>query len=96
VFREDLFYRLNVVGLRTPPLRERGEDIPLLVSYFLAKFAARVPRRISGISRAARECLLDYDRPGDVRELQIAIESAVVLGAGEEILPDAFRPGLAA
>jgi Nif-specific regulatory protein len=87
-FREDLFYRLNVVSLRMPGLRERREDISLLVSYFAAKYAKRANRNILGISPQARAFLLNYDWPGNVRELENAIERAVVLGSSDLILPE--------
>jgi len=88
VFREDLFYRLNVVSLRMPPLREHREDIPLLASYFASKFAQRANRTVLGISPQARACLVNYDWPGNVRELENAIERAVVLGSSDLILPE--------
>lgn len=88
VFREDLFYRLNVVSLRMPALRERREDIPLLASYFASKYAQRAGRSVLGISPAARACLTNYDWPGNVRELENAIERAVVLGSSDLILPE--------
>ncbi len=87
-FREDLFYRLNVVSLRMPPLRERREDIPLLASYFAAKFSQRSNRPVLGVSPQARACLTNYDWPGNVRELENAIERAVVLGSSDVILPE--------
>ena len=87
-FREDLFYRLNVVSLRMPPLRERREDIPLLASYFASKYAQRSGRPVLGITPEARTCLTNYDWPGNVRELENAIERAVVLGSSELILPE--------
>jgi transcriptional regulator with GAF, ATPase, and Fis domain len=87
-FREDLFYRLNVVALRMPALRERREDIPLLASYFAAKYAKRANRNVLGISPQARGCLTNYDWPGNVRELENAIERAVVLGSSDLILPE--------
>ena len=87
-FREDLYYRLNVVSLRMPSLRDRRSDISLLASYFAAKFAKRSNRVILGISPQARACLLNYDWPGNVRELENAIERAVVLGSSELILPE--------
>jgi Nif-specific regulatory protein len=87
-FREDLFYRLNVVALRMPALRERREDIPLLSSYFAAKFAQRSNRAVLGVSPQARACLTAYDWPGNVRELENAIERAVVLGSSDLILPE--------
>ncbi len=85
-FREDLFYRLNVVSITLPPLRERREDIPLLVRHFAAKYAAGRRPGLE-ISPEAWAYLVNYDWPGNVRELENAIESAVVLGAGYQILP---------
>ncbi|HEY0380356.1 MAG TPA: sigma 54-interacting transcriptional regulator [Pyrinomonadaceae bacterium] len=87
-FRQDLYYRLNVVSLSMPPLRERREDIPLLASYFVQKYADRCNRRVRGISSEARARLVSYDWPGNVRELENAIERAVVLGTTELILPE--------
>jgi Nif-specific regulatory protein len=87
-FREDLFYRLNVVSLRMPALRERREDIPLLANYFAAKFSQRSNRAVLGLSAQARACLTNYDWPGNVRELENAIEYAVVLGSSDIILPE--------
>src|ERR1700678_2651210 len=87
-FREDLFYRLNVVSLRMPALRERREDIPLLGSYFAPQFSQRSNRPVLGVSPQARTCLTNYDWPGNVRELENAIERAVVLGSTELILPE--------
>jgi len=87
-FREDLYYRLNVVSLRMPPLRERREDIPLLASYFASKYSKRANRPVLGISTEARQCLANYDWPGNVRELENAIERAVVLGSSDLILPE--------
>jgi Nif-specific regulatory protein len=85
-FRQDLFYRLNVVGLETPPLRDRPEDIPLLANYFAAKYGEKCNRRITGIAAEAQARLLAYDWPGNVRELENAIERAVVLGNTDRIL----------
>jgi Nif-specific regulatory protein len=87
-FREDLYYRLNVVSLRMPALRERREDIGLLASYFAAKFSKRSNRPVLGISPQARACLQNYDWPGNVRELENAIERAIVLGSTDLILPE--------
>ena len=87
-FREDLYFRLNVVSIKAPALRTRREDIPLLANYFLSKYATKTKRRIRGISPRARACLTRYDWPGNVRELQNAVESAVVLGSSELILPE--------
>ena len=87
-FRHDLYYRLNVVSLEMPPLRERREDIMLLASYFVEKYGARCNRKLKGISAEARACLTAYDWPGNVRELENTIERAVVLGTTEWILPE--------
>ena len=87
-FREDLFYRLNVVRLRMPALRERKEDILTLAESFVEKFSHQFNRRIRGISVNAKKILLKYDFPGNVRELQNLIERAVVLGSSEWITPE--------
>jgi transcriptional regulator with GAF, ATPase, and Fis domain len=87
-FRTDLYYRLNVVSINMPPLRERREDIPLLADHFLGKFSAKVGRYIQGFSPEARSRLRGHDWPGNVRELQNAIEHAVVLGTSELIMPE--------
>ena len=87
-FRQDLYYRLNVVSVTVPPLRERREDIPLLALYFASKFAARRRRPFKGISADARRILMNYGWPGNVRELENAIEHAMVLGVSDEILPE--------
>ena len=87
-FRSDLYYRLNVVSLHMPPLREHREDIPLLAAFFAAQHGEKVKRRIAGISPEARACLMRYDWPGNVRELENAIERAVVLGSTELILAE--------
>jgi len=87
-FRKDLYYRLNVVSLEMPPLRERREDIPMLARYFAAKHGKRVTRKLSGLSPEALSRLEAYDWPGNVRELENAIERAVVLGTTELIIPE--------
>lgn len=87
-FREDLYYRLNVVAIEVPALRERKEDIPLLAAWFVKKFSVAANRHVSGISAQARNCLLGYDWPGNVRELENAIERAVVLGSADLVLPE--------
>jgi transcriptional regulator with GAF, ATPase, and Fis domain len=87
-FREDLYYRLNVVSFFIPPLRERAEDIPLLVNYFAAKYGNKLSRCIGGISPEARNRLMKYAWPGNVRELENAIERAVALGSSEFIMPE--------
>ena len=86
-FREDLFYRLNVVPIHLPPLRERKDDIPLLVEHFLEKLNKRLRRDVKRVSAEAMQCLLEYPWPGNVRELENAIEQALVKCRGEEILP---------
>jgi Nif-specific regulatory protein len=94
-FRHDLYYRLNVVSLDMPPLRERREDIMLLAYYFAQKYSAKCNRKLKGISPEARESLVAYDWPGNVRELENAIERAVVLGTTDFILPKDFVGGFA-
>ncbi|HEX5875662.1 MAG TPA: sigma 54-interacting transcriptional regulator [Pyrinomonadaceae bacterium] len=88
VFRHDLYYRLNVVSLEMPALRDRREDIMLLANYFADKYGARCNRRLRGFSPEARACLTAYDWPGNVRELENTIERAIVLGTAEWILPE--------
>lgn len=88
LFRSDLFYRLNVLHLEMPPLRQRQEDIPLLARYFAVRYGEKCSRRITSISLDAQKRLLSYDWPGNVRELENAIERAVVLGTTDSILPE--------
>jgi DNA-binding NtrC family response regulator len=90
-FREDLYYRLNVVNIELPHLRERKEDIPLLAEHFLNKFASENRKEITGFSPDAIELLLDYDWPGNVRELENAVERAVIL-AQDSIITAADLP----
>jgi Nif-specific regulatory protein len=87
-FRRDLYYRLNVVSLAVPPLRDRPEDIPLLANLFARRHAANMKRRLSGVSADALAYLTAYEWPGNVRELENAIERAVVLGSTDLIVPD--------
>ena len=87
-FRADLYYRLNVISITMPPLRQRREDTLLLAKYFAVKYGRQCKRRITSISSEASARLLKYDWPGNVRELENAIERAVVLGNTETILPD--------
>jgi two-component system response regulator HydG len=87
-FREDLYHRLNVVMLESPPLRERKEDIGLLARYFLQRSSERCKRRVEGLSREAEDILVQYSWPGNVRELENAMERAVVLGVSEWVLPE--------
>jgi len=84
-FREDLYYRLNVVNIHVPPLRERQEDIKLLAKYFMEKYAASMNRKKISIDDAALKRLEEYDFPGNVRELENMIERAIVIGNGKEI-----------
>ena len=93
-FRKDLYYRLNVVTLTIPPLRERREDVPLLAAYFVRRHAAKCQRTVKGIAPAARALLSRYDWPGNVRELSNAIERAVVLGSSDVIMPDDLPEGV--
>ncbi|NIP84633.1 MAG: AAA domain-containing protein, partial [Planctomycetales bacterium] len=87
-FREDLYYRLNVIPIHIPPLRQRREDIPELVGYFLNYYNELNDRFVVHIHRDALQALQDYDWPGNVRELQNYIERAVVLAEGDELTPD--------
>ena len=89
-FREDLFYRINVIPIALPPLRERREDIPLLAEHFLAKYAEQMDKVISGISHVAMELLLRHDWPGNIRQLENALERAVALETTPAILPDSL------
>lgn len=84
-FREDLFYRLNVVSIRVPPLRERKEDVSVLIDHFINKFAAENRKKILGLTAEARDLLIKYDYPGNVRELENIMERAVVIARGETI-----------
>ena len=96
-FREDLFYRLNVIQVVLPPLRDRAEDIPLLANHFLARFATKNGKPLRGLTAAALEALEAHGWPGNVRELENAIERAVVLSRSAELdlddLPDQVRSG---
>jgi two-component system response regulator AtoC len=87
-FREDLYYRLNVLPIRVPPLRERPEDITVLVEHFIARNNAKLGTPISSATPKAQRMLLSYHWPGNVRELENAIERAMVLAEGEQITPD--------
>ena len=90
-FRQDLFYRLNVVDIHLPPLRQRKDDIPALMDHFLKRFAQENGRKITGFSAAAKKLFLEYEWPGNVRELQNAIERAVVLSEGATLEPQHFQ-----
>ena len=89
-FREDLYYRINVIPVRLPALRERGQDIPLLADHFVTKFAVQMKKDITGMSGAAVACLRAYPWPGNVRELENAIERAVALERTPAILPESL------
>ena len=89
-FREDLFYRINVIQVHLPPLRERQEDIPLLAEHFLTKYREQMGKEISSISQDAMACLAAYEWPGNIRELENAIERAVALESSSAILPESL------
>ena len=91
-FREDLYYRLNVIQIGLPPLRDRTEDIPLLVTHFLEKYALELGKPVAGFSEAAMERLLEYGFPGNVRELENMVERAVALSQGGPIGPESLPP----
>lgn len=91
-FREDLYYRLNVIHIHVPPLRERKDDIPLLVASFLEEFAVENGKNIKGIDSQAKSAIYNYNWPGNIRELRNCIESAVVMCSGEEIKLEDLPP----
>jgi DNA-binding NtrC family response regulator len=91
-FREDLFYRINVFPLALPPLRERKEDLPELAGHFVERFAERVGRHLRGITSEAVMRLMEYDWPGNIRELENVIERAMIVARGEWV--DAVDLGL--
>jgi DNA-binding NtrC family response regulator len=93
-FREDLYYRLNVIEIRMPPLRERREDIPLLVDAFLKKCAEASKKAVKGLTESALALLMDYPWPGNVRELENVIERAVTLARGEKVMPEDLPPAI--
>ena len=93
-FREDLYYRLNVIEISLPPLRDRKEDIPLLCEMLLQKSAARVEKSIKGIAESALGLLMDYEWPGNVRELENVIERAVTLAQGEKVTTEDLPSGI--
>ena len=94
-FRQDLFYRLNVLTIRIPPLRERIDDIPLLVNYFLGRMNREFDRRVCGISPEAMQLLKQHHWPGNVRELQSAVKHALIHTPGDILSPDCFPAPLA-
>jgi transcriptional regulator with PAS, ATPase and Fis domain len=90
VMREDLFYRLNVLPIHLPPLRERREDIPLLIAHFLQKFSKDLGKDVRGVTPEALAVLERYHWPGNIRELENVLERAIVLGAGDMLGADAL------
>jgi two-component system, NtrC family, response regulator PilR len=94
-FREDLFYRLNVIQIRVPPLREHREDIPALLDHFLARFAVEAGRGAVRLAPDARQRLCEYEYPGNVRELANVLERAVTLADGPEIRAADLPPAVA-
>jgi two-component system, NtrC family, response regulator HydG len=94
-FREDLFYRLSVVPINIPPLRERKEDIPQLLKHFLQKYNQKLSKDIRGFTNEAKKAIIDYDWPGNIRELENTIERAVVLTRGNKVgLDDLIYHGI--
>jgi two-component system response regulator HydG len=93
-FREDLFYRLNVINIPLPPLRERAEDIPLLAYHFLRRYSERLGKRVKALAPEALELLCGHRWPGNVRELENAVERAVVLCRGEAVMPTDLPPAV--
>ena len=93
-FREDLFYRINVIGIHLPPLRERREDIPLLAEHFLEKYSEQMGKTIGGLSNDALDILQRHEWPGNIRELENTIERAVALESTPTILPDSLPPAI--
>ncbi|MDW7681492.1 MAG: sigma 54-interacting transcriptional regulator, partial [bacterium] len=87
-FREDLYYRLNVIPIHIPPLRERPEDIPILVNYFLKKYSKKFNKNVTSLSPSALSIFIDYDWPGNVRELENVIERSLILSKKDYIETD--------
>ncbi len=95
-FREDLYYRLNVVSVEMPPLRERKEDILALAMFFVKKFGGELKKKLDGIDQEAQKMLLRYNWPGNIRELENSIERAILMTEGQFIASDDLRLGEAA
>ncbi len=91
-FRQDLYYRLNVINIKTPPLRDRKDDIPILAQFFLKKYNEKLNKNITSISTEAMEILKKYDYPGNVRELENMLERTVALEGGATVLPESLPP----
>lgn len=96
IFREDLYYRLNVIGINLPPLRKRKDDTPLLVNYFLDKFVTKTKKKVASISPDAMKILTGYHWPGNVRELENVMERAVILTNRNVIMPEDLPPSMRA
>lgn len=94
-FRKDLYYRLNVIRIELPPLRDRADDIPLIARYFMNRFCTKIAKNIRKISDSVMDALMHYPWPGNIRELENAIERAVVVAETDEILPQDLPPGIA-
>jgi two-component system NtrC family response regulator/two-component system response regulator HydG len=92
-FRSDLYYRLNVVNISLPPLRERKKDVPALVQHFVDRVAAEYSRPVRGVTDACLSSLIDYSWPGNVRELENVIERGVILARGEHVTAEDLPPG---
>jgi Nif-specific regulatory protein len=90
-FREDLYYRLNVINIKMPPLRERRDDIPLLANHFIKVYTLKNKKNVNSLSKDAGEYLMEYYWPGNVRELENAIERAVILAKGSELESGLFQ-----
>jgi DNA-binding NtrC family response regulator len=93
-FREDLFYRLNVICIRIPPLRERREEIPDLVDHFIRRYSEEEEKPVAGVSREVMSLLMKYDYPGNVRELENVVQRAVVMARDEVLSIDDLSPQL--
>jgi transcriptional regulator with GAF, ATPase, and Fis domain len=93
LFREDLYYRLNVVSVEMPPLRERKEDIVPLAEFFIRRFSGELKKKIDGMQQDAQKMLVRYNWPGNIRELENAIERAVLLTEGSTLRPEDLRLG---
>jgi len=95
-FRQDLFYRLNVIAIALPPLRERRDDVPRLVNFYIDTYNNEFRKRITGVSADAMRLLTEYPWPGNVRELRNAVERAMLLGSGQQLMPEDFPVATAA
>ncbi|MDD5653954.1 MAG: sigma 54-interacting transcriptional regulator, partial [Candidatus Omnitrophica bacterium] len=93
-FRQDLYYRLNIICIEVPPLRSRKEDIPLLLQDFITKHLQHTKKKITGVSEAAQALLMNYEWPGNIRELENVVERAIILTKGPVITPEDFPDSL--